>query len=100
MTPQEVIARILALGPVRVAASRTFHPEDEGTYSIGQYYDIHGDPFILAQSGPGLCVFIHLTSGNRWKEPRTVENVHNLTQAEFDSIGPHDKIITRIPVNF
>jgi hypothetical protein len=100
MTPQEIIARILAAGPVKQKPTITTEPVGDGPISVGQFYALGDEPYILAQIGSKLCAFIHLKSGNRWREGYHVANVHRLTQQEFESIGPTGTLsVTRIRVD-
>src|SRR5687767_3438497 len=97
MSPQEIIAKILASAPPR---QRTYlaDPEPESdTVKIGQFYAIDNEPYILAQPSPRQCCLINLIGGNRWNDPIPVVNVNAITQAEFSRMAPIGRLtVTRI----
>jgi hypothetical protein len=100
MTPQEIIARILAAGPVKREPTITTEPVGDGPISVGQFYAMGDEPYILAQVAPSACALIGLKTGNRWREGLKVNNVCNLTQQEFYSIVPERLDVKRIMVTF
>ena len=67
--------------------------------SVGQFYlNIDTDnavkhPYILSQVDFNKVCLIGIKNGNRWQEPITIRNPHDITKEEFDriSLGFHSR---------
>lgn len=59
-------------------------------HSVGQYYLIEEDVYILAQVGMSEVNLIGLESANRYTDPVFVKNVSNITPEEFNQLFQFD----------